>query len=386
MTFLRRFIAFLYVILVFSMAFATLIERLSSTAEAHHLVYGAWWFSTMWGLLLLSGLVFFSFYLKHSGRRRITLLGLHVSLSVILIGAFVTHQKAVRGEVYLRSGDVVQQMNVRQENGCIIVHHLPFQIQLDSFYVVRDNRMLITDYVSCLSFHLDKEEVKANVAINKVTTFHGYRFCQSSCDDEFQGTILSVNYDPIGIPLTYAGYACLFLSLLAFLLTQKHSCVSLLYAGTVGALWCVYYFFYNASWRTIPVLRHPLLAFHVLTIIFAYALFLVLALQSARALLWKNDHISLRPLLNLALSMLSIGVFVGAIWANISWGAYWSWDAKETWALITLMVYAVPAHRPLLGWLRKDHNYHAYLLGAFVFILFTYFGVNHLLSGLHSYL
>ena len=73
------------------------------------------------------------------------------------------------------------------------------------------------------------------------------------------------------------------------------------------------------------------------------------------------------------------GIFIGAIWANVSWGTYWSWDPKETWALITLMVYAVPAHRNI------HINRHVYMTLAFLSILITYFGVNFFLGGMHSY-
>jgi ABC-type transport system involved in cytochrome c biogenesis permease subunit len=63
----------------------------------------------------------------------------------------------------------------------------------------------------------------------------------------------------------------------------------------------------------------------------------------------------------------------------VSWGTYWSWDPKETWALITLMVYAAPAHRSL------HLNYHVYMTLAFLTILMTYFGVNYYLGGMHAY-
>ena len=86
-----------------------------------------------------------------------------------------------------------------------------------------------------------------------------------------------------------------------------------------------------------------------------------------------------------ALVALCYGIFIGAIWANISWGQYWSWDPKETWALITLMVYAVPVH---FFYSKHQHAplfYHIYMLLAFSTVLMTYFGVNYFLGGMHSY-
>ena len=84
-------------------------------------------------------------------------------------------------------------------------------------------------------------------------------------------------------------------------------------------------------------------------------------------------------------NLLAIGIFLGAIWANVSWGNYWSWDPKESWALITLMVYAIPLHQSTIGILRRPICYHIYMVGAFMTVLITYFGVNYLLGGMHSY-
>ena len=92
-----------------------------------------------------------------------------------------------------------------------------------------------------------------------------------------------------------------------------------------------------------------------------------------------------RPLLYPAMACLAIGIFVGAIWANLSWGEYWSWDPKELWALISLMVYAVALHDGSMPWLRKLRAYHLFIALSFLVLLMTCFGVNMLLSGLHSY-
>lgn len=86
-----------------------------------------------------------------------------------------------------------------------------------------------------------------------------------------------------------------------------------------------------------------------------------------------------------ALAALAVGIFVGAVWANVSWGTYWSWDAKEVWALITFMVYAVAAHRGSLPFVRGVMSWHVFMAAAFATILMTYFGVNYFLGGMHSY-
>ena len=82
--------------------------------------------------------------------------------------------------------------------------------------------------------------------------------------------------------------------------------------------------------------------------------------------------------------LLSMGIITGAVWANSAWGSYWSWDPKETWSLITWLYYAVAIHlRRTKGW--KDKKFAGLMLWGFVLVMFTYFGVNYLMSGLHSY-
>jgi cytochrome c-type biogenesis protein CcsB len=81
---------------------------------------------------------------------------------------------------------------------------------------------------------------------------------------------------------------------------------------------------------------------------------------------------------------LTIGIITGAVWANSAWGKYWSWDPKETWSLITWFVYAIFMHLRLMkGWSGKNLAWISII--GFMAVLFTYFGVNYLLSGLHSY-
>ncbi len=86
-----------------------------------------------------------------------------------------------------------------------------------------------------------------------------------------------------------------------------------------------------------------------------------------------------------AVFLLTFGIFLGAVWANISWGNYWAWDPKETWALITLLIYSVPLHQKSLGFLRNPKAFHLYCMLAFLSVLVTYFGVNMILGGMHSY-
>ncbi len=89
--------------------------------------------------------------------------------------------------------------------------------------------------------------------------------------------------------------------------------------------------------------------------------------------------------LTLGLYFLTIGTFLGAIWANESWGRYWGWDPKETWSLITIIVYTFVTHSRLIPALKDIYTFNLLSLFAFSSVLMTYFGVNYYLSGLHSY-
>jgi len=89
--------------------------------------------------------------------------------------------------------------------------------------------------------------------------------------------------------------------------------------------------------------------------------------------------------LTVGLYLLTIGTFLGAIWANESWGRYWGWDPKETWSLITIIVYSFVTHSKMIPSFRNIYSFNLMSLFAFSSVLMTYFGVNYYLSGLHSY-
>jgi len=89
--------------------------------------------------------------------------------------------------------------------------------------------------------------------------------------------------------------------------------------------------------------------------------------------------------LTLGLYFLTIGTFLGAIWANESWGRYWGWDPKETWSLITIIVYTLVTHSRMMPGMKETYIFNLLSLFALSSVLMTYFGVNYYLSGLHSY-
>lgn len=144
-----------------------------------------------------------------------------------------------------------------------------------------------------------------------------------------------------------------------------------------------------------PVLASPLLSIHVCVIMLAYSLMAFCLFNGITALLLPKTPMYDKQIGQLtrmsklmlypALFCLTAGIFIGAIWANVSWGRYWGWDPKEVWALITMMVYAVPLHQASIPFLRNPKWFHLYMILAFLSVLFTYFGVNFVLGGMHSY-
>ena len=145
-----------------------------------------------------------------------------------------------------------------------------------------------------------------------------------------------------------------------------------------------------------PVLSSPLLSIHVMVIMFSYALLAFVMLNGLTAvflhLFSKNCDTQIvrlqtvsQLMLYPAVFCLTLGIFIGAVWANQSWGRYWGWDPKEVWALITMMVYSTAFHSKSLPFLQKPLYFHIFTVVAFLAVLFTYFGVNFLLGGLHSY-
>ncbi|AXG70653.1 cytochrome c biogenesis protein CcsA [Kordia sp. SMS9] len=150
-----------------------------------------------------------------------------------------------------------------------------------------------------------------------------------------------------------------------------------------------------------PVLDSYWLLIHVAVIVASYgpfALAMILGIVSLLLIILTNTENKKRMELNLkeitiinemaitvGLVMLTIGNFLGGMWANESWGRYWGWDPKETWALISIMVYAFVLHMRLVPGLRGRWFFNWMAIAAFGSILFTYFGVNFVLSGLHSY-
>ena len=151
----------------------------------------------------------------------------------------------------------------------------------------------------------------------------------------------------------------------------------------------------------VPVLKSPWLMFHVAVIVGAYGFFGISCLIGLTNLVLmcvggKKDERFLRDRVRelsivnemslwIGLALMTIGTFLGAIWANESWGRYWGWDPKETWALITVVIYAVVTHLRLIPKCDNRWMFNFASVVSFYSVLMTFFGVNYFLSGMHSY-
>ncbi|MDD4009991.1 MAG: cytochrome c biogenesis protein CcsA, partial [Fermentimonas sp.] len=149
----------------------------------------------------------------------------------------------------------------------------------------------------------------------------------------------------------------------------------------------------------VPVLNSPWLMFHVAVIVAAYGFFgisFLLGLTNISIMSFSKESplmiLRIRELsiinnmsLLTGLALMTIGTFLGAVWANESWGRYWGWDPKETWALITIVVYSIVTHLHLVKKWNNDWIFNFTSVLGFSSVLMTYLGVNYFLSGMHSY-
>ena len=215
---LKKILFALYILVIVVMAAATFVEKFRGTEFVHASVYGSWWFVGLWAVLALLAVAYFV------GRRvrRASVVLLHLSFAVILIGALLTHVTSWQGAVRLRVGETVSTYYENVPGGDVVERKLPFELRLESFDVkYHDGTRAEADYVSRFTITDGGATQRAEVSMNNVWKYRSVRFYQSSYDPDMRGSILALNSDPWGIPVTYAGYALLFLSLVWLLVDPK---------------------------------------------------------------------------------------------------------------------------------------------------------------------
>ena len=324
--------------------------------------------------------------------KRLSVCALHLSILLILLGALLTMLTGQHGRMKLEPNRPNSHFFI-QDKGEITKEALTFSLILDRFEIEKyPNSNKPKDYISYLQLNDGKTHQDIVISMNNILRHKHYRFYQSDYDEQ-GNSILDVAHDPWGIGVTYAGYALLFIALAAILIERCKTfrAVTWSWLGVLVVLIVVLYV-RMLTHPLLPVLRSPFFSIHISTIVTAYALLLSILVVGIIALVKPKDLARMERLKSLstamlypAVALLASGIFIGAIWANVSWGNYWSWDPKEVWALITLLVYAAPLHDKLWKSFQKPLFFHIYGILAFMSVLFTYFGVNLLLGGVHAY-
>ena len=252
---LKKLLSSLYILVIVAMAAATFIEKWRGTDFAHAAVYSAWWFVALWALLAAAAVA----YIVRRRVRRPSVLALHLALLLILAGALATHVSGERGMVHLRCGVAVDAYSVIGRDGGVEERKLPFTMRLDTFDIrYHDGTEAEADYVSKFTVTDGGVATEAEVSMNNIYTHRSMRFYQADYDRDRLGSTLAVNYDPWGIPLTYAGYGLLFLSLLWTLVDPRGAYRRLLRSPLLrrGVLQVLTGFiFYGDEWGAEPVVR-----------------------------------------------------------------------------------------------------------------------------------
>ena len=446
---------------------ATIIESLYGSLFVIEYIYHSYWFIALWLCLAVAAVVYIL-----CASRRISLILLHFSFVVVLLGAFVSFLSSKHGDMAISEGGVPASM-FEMHDGQLV--KLPFRLQLVSVDTIYLDNGAPSDYKAYIRADNIKASDLQTLSLNAPIKINGYQFCIKGVEDGCLS--LLVSHDVYGRPISYLGYAMVFFSFLLLFFDRQSGFKALLQqikGKTISVkvavkkerdimslsilarrmwvalpvsflflcvLWCGHGVFpatngaealmlfvlfvmllavalgrnkrfvllsrllvvvaamffvvaalgLNSNSDVQPILRTPLLGIHVTTIIIAYALLACTAVNAVVALCTKDEKRKAqqallgRLLLYPATMLLACGIFIGAVWANISWGRYWGWDPKEVWALVTLLVCSVAFHTHSLRFIAKPVAFHIFCIVAFAVVLFTFFGVNYLLGGLHSY-
>ena len=219
----KKIIFTLYILVLISMAVATIVEKGQGTDYVHAHYYGAWWFILMWAVMAALGV----FYIIKRKVKRASTLALHLSFIIILAGALLTHISAKRGMIHLRIGQPTDTYMTASDDADGLgmqEEKLPFSLCLQNFEAkMHDGTQAVADYSSKFTVTDGNEKSEGQVSMNNIYSHRSFRFYQSSYDEDGKGSVLAINADPYGIPVTYTGYALLFISLIWMLIDPKAS-------------------------------------------------------------------------------------------------------------------------------------------------------------------
>lgn len=214
----KKIIFILYILVLVCMAAATIVEKSQGTDYAHAHYYGAWWFILIWAVLAALG----AFYIIKRKVKCASTLALHLSFIIILLGALLTHVSAKRGMIHLRIGQPTDTYMAQDEEQGMKEEKLPFSLCLKKFEAkMHDGTNAVADYSSKFTVIDGDDKSEGEVSMNNIYSHRSYRLYQSSYDEDGKGSVLAINADPYGLPVTYTGYALLFISLVWMLFDPK---------------------------------------------------------------------------------------------------------------------------------------------------------------------
>lgn len=303
-----------------------------------------------------------------------------------MAGGICTALFSIHGFLHLYPGETSDTFVA--ESGKMM--RIPEKVTLISFQIDRDpGSDLHKDYRTTL---LTSTGDTIRISMNHIGRLPSdYRLYQSSYD-EYGGSLLAVTHDPAGTVLVYLGFALFAAGGVMETrrcLRLRHAALPSLYAIAVGVISLAVCLICMNPMRdgVMPVLATWWMPVHVGFCAAGYVVLGSTLPIAVAALCWprrrKEFASAALRLLWPGVFLLGIGIIIGAMWANVSWGRYWGWDPKETWALITFIIYSVPVHR-FSGLPRRPRALSVYLLFASLSIAMTYWGVNYLPS-LHAY-
>lgn len=367
----------LLLLIIVVLATATVIEKLYGTENTMKWIYGARWFVVLWGV---AGLMMVAFTVRAELYRKFPSFLLHCSFVVILFGGLVTYIRGERGAMHIRQNEIHNYFISEDGTKRIFI---PFDVKMLYFDIVyHPGTIQPADYRSFVKVDGQIHQI----SMNKIFRKAGYRIYQMDYDSDEMGATFLVSHDPWGVGVTYTGYLLLAIAML-WILFLRIGWKGVFFTAVSTALVWLYISQINPM---TPILRTPMLAAHVSVIMVSYALLLFIAVTGIVGLCsGKQNERFYRlnsKLLYPALFLLTAGIFIGAVWANISWGRYWGWDAKETWALITMLAYSLPMHKENIAFFNDPRKFHLYCSTAFLFVLMTFLGVTYVLGGIHSYI
>ena len=197
---------------------ATFIENIFGTDFVSSHIYSSPLFVTLWALVTVSSLLYL---IARKMTKRKTVFLLHLSFVVILAGAFTTHIDGIQGYIHLRQGDEPSYI-YRTRHGSEGL--LPFGIALDDFRLAYYHGTLAPmDFIGSLTIYDDNAVYHGETSMNRIYSYHNYRFNPSTYDSDGKGCTLQLSYDPYGIAITYTGYAILLLAMLLFFFDSHSS-------------------------------------------------------------------------------------------------------------------------------------------------------------------